>query len=270
MPENLDQLVLSSQKIIEEAKGMLVACCRKDKKVFSYPRVVVSFFLRRSLELFESLLVLISENRIIDSALLLRSILELGISLGYIFAAGEHETENKKRALKYLLDGDRQQLKMININLEGFKTFDKNIETRRDEIKKQIGEMEATFRKEYQDERWDLPNIEERAKQSKSQVLVDIYNQSYRDLSNIEHHNYLFGRHYVDEEKCEPLLEVDQLKHYAQLRPEATLYFFRMIFIEILSVFNDVFLLGREAQIKDIRLLQEREYDLLKEKEPKP
>lgn len=264
MPQKLDKLVLTSQVIVEEVKRMLVACCRKDKKVFSYPRVVVSFFLRRSLELFESLLVLIRENRIIDSALLLRSILELGMSFGYIFAVGETDTENEKRALKYLLDGDRQQLKMINNNLDGFREFDPSIEKRKDELKRQIEGMEEAFRKKYQDERWELPSIEERAQKSKSKTLKDIYNQSYRDLSSIEHHNYLFGRHYVDEDNCEPKIELDLLKEYSQLRPEITLLLFRMVFIELASGFNDIFLLKRDEQICRLRSLQEQDYALMR------
>ena len=114
MSDNLNTLIETSYEMIETTKCMLQSCQLKKKKVYSTSRFVVSFFLRRSWEMFESFLILIKENRIIDSAVLLRSLLEMGISLGYIFAKDVDETENEIRALTYQLDGDRHQLKMIN------------------------------------------------------------------------------------------------------------------------------------------------------------
>ena len=104
MSESLNKLIETSLKMIETAKGMLQSCQLKKSKVYSTSRFVVSFFLRRSWEMFESFLILIKENRIIDSAVLLRSLLEMGISLGYIFAKDADETENEIRALTYQLD----------------------------------------------------------------------------------------------------------------------------------------------------------------------
>jgi hypothetical protein len=157
--------------MIELAKSMLYSCQLKKGKVYSESRFVVSFFLRRSWEIFESFIILIKEGRIIDSAVLLRSLLEMGFSLGYIFAKDIDEKEIEIRALIYHLDGDRQQLKLINSNLEGFKEFDRDIETRRDELKEQIGAMEGILRDKYKRDDWSLPTIEERVKQSKSEVL---------------------------------------------------------------------------------------------------
>ena len=238
MSESLNKLIETSLKMIDIAKGMLQSCQLKKSKVYSTSRFVVSFFLRRSWEMFESFLILIKENRIIDSAALLRSLLEMGISLGYIFAKDADETENEIRALTYQLDGDRQQLKLTNSNLEGFKEFDSNIEARRDELKEQIKKIEAGLKDKYGKEEWDLPNIEQRAILSKYDVLKKVYNQSYRDLSNIEHHSILFGQHYVDSKKCEPIEEIKHLEHYSQLKPSVSLFIFRIVFIEILSVFN--------------------------------
>jgi len=251
--------------MIDIAKGMLQSCQLKKSKVYSTLRFVVSFFLRRSWEMFESFLILIKENRIIDSAVLLRSVLEMGISLGYIFAKDIDETENEIRALTYQLDGDRQQLKLTNSNLEGFKEFDSNIEARRDELKEQIRMIEGVLKDKYGKEEWDLPKIEQRAILSKSDVLKKAYNQSYRDLSIIEHHNMLFGQHYVDSRECEPIEEINYLKHYSQLKPSVSLYLFRIVFIEILSVFNDVFQLNRHEKLAEVRKLQGDEYRLLKD-----
>ena len=264
MTEKLSILVETSKKMIRVADDLLQACHRKEKKVSSQTRYVISFFLRRSWEMFDSFLYLVKENRIIDAALLLRSLWEMGISLGYIFAKDINETESEKRALRYLLDGDRQQLKLINSNLDGFKEFDPQIEKRRDILKERINEMEGYFREKYNEDNWELPCIEQRSNLSNYEVLRNAYNQAYRGLSNIEHHSYFFGDQYVDSEKCEPIKDPDHLKLYPQYKLEVSLFQFRLIFIEFLNVFNREFLLGYEKQIDELRKLQDKEYELLR------
>lgn len=263
MSDNLNKLIETSNKMIEVAKSMAQSCHLKKNKVFSYSRFVVSFFLRRSWEMFESFLILIKENRIIDSAVLLRSMLEMGISLGYIFANDIDEEENEIRAITYQLDGDRQRLKLTNSNLEGFKEFDKNIESRRDKLIEQIKFMKGVLKDKYGKTNWQLPNISERVKRSKSDVLKSAYNQSYKDISNIEHHSMLFGQHYADSNAVEPINEINYLEHHSQLKPSVSLYLFRIVFIEILNVFNQVFQLNWEEKVKEIRMIQEEEYGLL-------
>lgn len=265
MSNSLNKLIETSYRMIDIAKGMLQSCHLKKNKVYSDSRFIVSFFLRRSWEMFESFLILTKENRLIDSAVLLRSLLEMGINLGYIFANDIDERENEIRALKYLLDGNRQQVKLINSNLEGFKEFDSNIEARRDELKEKIENIEGVLKDRYGEENWCLPNIIDRAILSKSDVLKKAYNQSYRDLSSIEHHNMLFGQHYVDRKECEPIEEINYLEHYSQLKPSVKLFLFRIVFIEILSVFNDVFELNWHEKLVEIRKLQDEEYGLLKD-----
>jgi len=265
MSENIKKLIESSNRMIELAKCILHSCQLKKDKVYSESRFVVSFFLRRSWEMFESFIILIKAERIIDSALMLRSQLEMGFTLGYIFAKDIDENENEIRALIFRLDGNRQQLKLVNCNLEGFKEFDPNIETRRDELKEQIREMEGILRDRYKREDWNLPSIEERVKQSGSDVLKSAYNQSYRDLSNIEHHSMLFGEHYVNNNECEPKDKVNHLEHYPHLKHAVSLYLFRIVFIEILNVFNQEFKLKWNKQIEELRKLQEEEYLLLKD-----
>lgn len=265
MTENLRMLIETSYRMIELAKKMLCSCKQKKGKVYSESRIVISYFLRRSWEMFESFIILVKEERIIDSAVLLRSLLEMGFSLGYIFSKDTNEKENEIRALIYHLDGDRQQLKLINSNLEGFKEFDPEIEVRRNEIKEQIKKMEGLLQNKYKRDDWSLPTIEERVKLSKSEVLKSAYNQSYRDLSNIEHHSMLFGQHYVDDEECEPVQLINHLKHYSQLKPSVSLFLFRIVFIEILDVFNQVFKIDWEEKILEIRKLQDVEYKLLKD-----
>lgn len=215
--------------------------------------------------MFESFIMLVKETRIIDSAILLRSALEMGFSLGYVFAKGINEKENEIRALVYLLDGERQQLKLIDSNLEGFKEYDCNLEVRRNELKEQINRMEEILKEIYKRKDWHLPSIQERVRLSNSEVLKKAYNQSYRDLSNIEHHSILFGNHYVDEKECEPIVNIDHLQHYPQLKPSVCLFLLRIVFIEILSVFNDVFNLKWKTQIDRIKKYQDEEYILVKD-----
>ncbi len=186
MSDNLNQLIKTSNEMIDIAKGMIQSCHLKKNKVYSDSRFVVSFFLRRSWEMFESFLILIKENRIIDCAVLLRSLMEMGISLGYIFAKDIDETENEIRVLEYMLEGNRHQLKMINSNLEGFKEYDSNIEARQKELREQIKIIEGVLKDKYGRDDWCLPSIIDRANLSKFDVLKSMYNQTYRDLSSIE------------------------------------------------------------------------------------
>lgn len=265
MNNSLGKLILTSNKMIDIAKSMIRACQLKKNKVTSPPRFVVSFFLRRGLELFESFLILIKENRIIDSALLLRSLLEVGINLGYIFAKDIYKTEKEIRTCRYLLDADRQCLRLLKKNLDGFRMFDNKIEARRDELQTNIEKMEATLKEIYNEVEWKFPSIEQRAIQSKDEPLQNIYNQSYSNLCDIEHHSTRFGEHYVDSKEYEPILEVNHLKYYPQFNSSVSLFLFRAVFIEILNIFNQEFRLNRETQISELRSFQEEEYPLLKE-----
>lgn len=265
MSDSLSRLIETSYKMIEFAKNMLHSCQLKKRKVYSESRFVVAFFLRRSWEMFESFIILVKEARIIDSAVLLRSVLEMGFSLGYIFAKDLDENENEIRALIYHLDGDRQQLKLINSNLEGFREFDRDIEARRDELREKIRIMEGVLQNKYKRDDWSLPTIEERVRLSESEVLKSAYNQSYRDLSNIEHHSMLFGQHYVNDKECEPRAVIKHLEHHSQLKPSVSLFLFRIVFIEILNVFNEVFKLNWFKQIAEVRKLQDEEFKLLKD-----
>ena len=58
MSDSLSKLIETSYKMIDIAKGMLKSSQLKKNKVRSISRFVVSFFLRRSREMFESFLVL--------------------------------------------------------------------------------------------------------------------------------------------------------------------------------------------------------------------
>jgi len=266
MSDNLSRLIESGYKMIEVANKLLLACGRKEKKVYSHSRSAVSFFLRRSLELFESFLILVKERRIIDSAVLLRSLLDMGMTLGYIYSKDIDEAESEKRAHLYLIEGNRFQLKLLNSNIDEIRKTDTKIVERKAEIEGQIRDLEEDYKKQYGEEVKKYPShIEERAKQSKYQILKKVYDQSYRILSSIEHHSFFFGQDYVDMDECEPIKKIDHLRLHPELKLTVNLMYFRSIFIEILSVFDKEFQLGWEKQVAELRALQDEEHPLLRD-----
>ncbi|MFQ6089794.1 MAG: hypothetical protein ACE5K0_12975, partial [Candidatus Methanofastidiosia archaeon] len=58
-------------------------------------------------------LILIKERRLMDSLVLLRSFCEMGINIGYIFLDKIDKSEKEIRVLKYMLEGNRAQLKIM-------------------------------------------------------------------------------------------------------------------------------------------------------------
>jgi predicted AlkP superfamily phosphohydrolase/phosphomutase len=265
MSENLEKLINTSYKLIEVAKGMLQSCQLKKNKVYSDSRFIISFFFRRAWEMFESFLILIKEKRIVDSAVLLRSFCDMGVNLGYIFSDKLDKKEKEIRAMEYMLEGDRAQLSIMNANIEEFKEFDSKIELRRDELKEEIRRIEEVLKNKYSKDDWKLPSIKERAKESGFEILKNVYNQSYKYFSNIEHHSIFFGQDYVDKESCEPKESTEKFEKLPHMKPTVNLYLFRIIFKEILGAFNDEFQLNWGKKLSEIRKIQEEEYKLLKE-----
>lgn len=266
MSDDMTKFIETSNKMIAVATGMLKTCKSKKKKVYSHSRFASSFLFRRSWEMFESFLILVKEGRIIDSAVLLRSFLDMGITLGYIFAKDIDEIENEKRACLYLIEGNKFQLKLANSNMDGFRKYDIKIEERRDELEKQVRDLETEFKKQFGEEEIIFPSsIEERAKQSNYEILRKVYDISYRVLSSIEHHSFFFGQGYVDGDECEPLEEINHLKRHPQLKLSVSLFYFKLIFIEVLNVFNEVFRLSWDKQVAELRALHDEEYVLLRD-----
>lgn len=258
--EILSDLLKTSGKFVEIAHKILQSCLNKKNKVHSESRLIISFFFRRGLEIFETLIILLENMRYADGALLLRSFWEMGISSGYIFFSSESKELN---TLRYLLQEQEERKKIINANLQEFKEFDSNIESKRDQIADNIKEIKAKLCEKYCEQDMELPPIEQRAIQSGSEVLKQAYNQVYRYTSNIEHHNYFFGINYVDEENCEPLREI---KDIALTRPEINLIMARSILLALMNYFNDEFKLNWGEKISNLQEIQDEEYNQLKRK----
>ena len=261
---NLDKLIKTSYRLLEITRKMLQSCQLKRNKVYSDRRFIISFFFRRAWQLYESFLMLIKENRLIDSLILLRSFCEMGINLGYIFSDKIDNDEKNIRALKYMLNGDEAQLKIINANLEDFKEIDSKIEDRRDKLKQDIKKIKKILKKKYGLENWDLPSLDQRATESGFDIIKKIYNQIYRYTSNIEHHNIFFGRDYVNKNRCEPRESLEKFSQLPHLKPPVILYLFRIIYIEVLGAFNDEFKLNWEKKLSEIKKIHEDEYPLLR------
>ena len=208
--------------------------------------------------MFESFVTLIKKNKLADSAMLLRSFIEMGIYAGFIF---ENKNKKEMNALRYVLNGSKAQKKILETNLDSFKEIGIDAQPRLDTIKKHIEEDKKRFRKDFPNEDAELPSIEQRAKDSGSEVLKKAYDQLYRYFSNIEHHNTWFGRDYVDEEECSPMVEI---KREFGFSPEINLWTFRSIFLVIMKVFNDEYALKWRKVIMQLERQHEAEYSQMK------
>ncbi|MFX1532808.1 MAG: DUF5677 domain-containing protein [Promethearchaeota archaeon] len=250
MTSSINQLYKACEESIELAEQILQDCHSKEKKVLSPYRGVVSFYFRRSWEILESFVILIKNNRLVDATLLLRSFCNMFIDLVYISA--EPATKELK-LLKYMLERDRNQLKLINTNLDDLKKLDSDIGLRKDKLEKNIKEVEEELKSKYPKEKsWELPCIADRAyKAGKTPFML--YNMAYRPYSNVEHNNVLFGENYVDEDKCEPKSSPEQgIEKSPFFQPKVTLQLLSQLFLEILKKFNEEFQLDYEGKIVEM------------------
>lgn len=233
----VNDLLSSCKGLIYLAEQMLKSCQIKKQKVHSYSRYIVSFFFRRSLQMLQSFVILIKEHRLVDGAVLLRSLCNMAIDLAYI-------TVNPKRkeikALKYMLKGETDQQKLLEDNYDVIKELDSNIDSRRTEIEKNIKNIKSELTKKYKITKWGLSPIKKRAEDS-GKIVFNYYTQVYGYYSNIEHHSIFFGNYYVDWDKCEPRENLEEIESSVFFRPEIILYLFRGLFLVILSKFNKEF-----------------------------
>ncbi len=236
MESPLENSLLRCKSHLDFAERMYQKCAKRNRKTKTFYRIILSFFFARSWEMFHSLIVLIKEERVVDAAILLRSLCNMAIDLAYI-------TRDIKRkeieAIKYCIQGDRAQINIINANLKDFKGFDSNIELRKQKLEKNVKNLKKHFAENYPGESsWDYPRwISKRAEEAGGYIFM-AYNLVYRLFSNIEHHNMFFGQDYVDTGKSEPILFPEKIKKSDLYRPEFLLYFFEWIFLMILKCFN--------------------------------
>ena len=123
-----NELVESSRKFIETAYQMITSCRLKKEKTITDSRRVISFFFRRSIELFESILILLEKERYADILLVLRSYWELGFSAAYIFEKSGKDKD--KNALIYLLNEEIDRNKLMKCNKKDIQSLDPDIGAR--------------------------------------------------------------------------------------------------------------------------------------------
>ena len=254
MTELLNQMIITGYEFIETAKKMMKSCRLKDNKHRSKSRLVISFFINRAVELSESFILLIKENRLADSAILLRTLWEMGINTDYIFSDSQIKEIN---ATKYLLNEYPSQIRLLVKNKEEFEAAGLNVKERIKEKQEKLKRAKAALIKEYKVDSWDWPSIFARAKDSKQWVIKQAYNQIYAHTSNIEHHDMSFGQNYVDEDKCEPSKEI---RIGPLLRSEINLFMCRSILLVIMKMFNEEFSLKWEDVLKSLEEKHDNEY----------
>lgn len=260
----LSDLLTTSFKFVDVAKKMVQSCRLKKNKKRTYSRYIISFFFKRAIEMFESFIILIQEQKLADSAMLLRSFIEMGINVGFIF---ENKFKKEMNALRYILNASKAQKKILKKNIDNFKEINIDVESRLEIIEREIKEDKKKFKDKFPDHDTELPCIEQRADDSGSEVLKKAYNQLYRYFSNIEHHNTWFGRDYVDEEECSP---VEEIRREYAFAPEVNLWTFRSIFVVIMKTFNEEFSLKWEKKIQELKCLHEAEYEQMKKERIEP
>jgi len=261
MCDFLNRMIGTGYRFIDVAKKMMLRCRLKENKVCSRSRFIISYFINRGVELSESILILIKANRFVDSALLLRSLWELGIDADYIFSKTEIKEIN---AIKYLLNQYKSQITLLSRNIEeceaaGLKAVER-IKEKKDKLEKEQNALE----KEYKVNNWKWPHISIRAGDSEQWVVRQAYKQIYTYLCSIEHHDISFGQLYADDKKCEPLKEIT---HSTLIRPELTIFMCRAILLVIMKTFNEEFGQEWEGILKGLEEQHDMEYEEMKKED---
>lgn len=264
MDELLDKMICTAHEFLAVAKKMMDSCRQKEKKCCSDCRLIIAFFCRRAVEITESFLILIKENKLPDASILLRSFWEMGIDTDYIFS----ETEKKEiNSLKYLLKEYSSKKSLLEKNKEEFKANGLDVETRLKEVLEEKNLIKKKIPEKYKEINLSWPTIYDRAKNSKYWVIRQAYNMHYVYLCNIEHHDMSFGKKYLDLAKCEPLNEITIPE---LLRADVNLIMWRGILLEIMKTFNREFNLKWGKVLAKLEIMQDAEYKKMKERDGKP
>ena len=181
------------------------------------------------------------------------------IDLSYILSEPNQE---ERKAIKFLLAGYNEQKKIVKYNKEEFRKHYPNIDARLVKLEERFRLEKDQLTKQFKDENWNLPKIYKRAINAGPHVQ-HYYNQVYSFYSNIEHHNYLFGKAYVDEENCEPLASPKEIESSSLFRPEMTLFMCRGLFIEVLKGFNKAFKLKWQKSLDGLMKKHLNELELI-------
>lgn len=243
----LTSLIDHSKEKIKLAKSLHGSCVRKNNKVKSKYRLIVSSYFSRAFELFESILFLVENDRIADAGVLLRSLANLIVNLGYI------DKKKEERATLFLYDLATQHRKLYEKSKDFFYYIGKSrqvdyfIDYYRNEEKR----FHKIIKKNYPNAKpWDKVGIKERSKAYPE--LVNIYNLIYADLSRYEHHDFSAMRGYVNPNTYDPIIKTGPRKHSPILNHEHVLELANSIFGFVMEFFNGEFQLKWRPKIDEM------------------
>jgi hypothetical protein len=254
MTELADRMIATGYEFVELANKMMKSCRQKDKKVRTYNRAVISFFMSRAAEGFESFLLLLRNNRLADAAVLFRSFCEMGIDTAYIFSDPKLKD---LRVMQYLLNESKEVIKTLDKNKDELSQDGYKVDERLEKKRAGLEKMKTDFAKQFKEGDWRWPTIEKRVELSKNEVIRSMYYQVYAFTSNIEHHNMLFGRDYISLDDCGP---AEVAEPNPLLRPELHLIIFRSILLVIMKIFNEEYHLKWEKALESLGEKQGQDY----------
>ncbi|MGD1009961.1 MAG: DUF5677 domain-containing protein [Candidatus Aminicenantales bacterium] len=254
MIDLVDRMICTGFEFIDLANEMMESCRKEKDKVALYSRPVISFFIKRATEGFESFLILLRRDRHADAAILFRSFCEMGINTDYIYS----DPESKEvRAMKLLVNEIREQKNILEKNKGVFGHEGLDVEERLKKKKEDLEEMKRELLTRFREKDWKWPKLCKRVDASRSEVISNIYNLAYAYTSNIEHHDMYFGRDYISVDECEPAREIQP---NPLLRPDINLVMFRSILLVIMKTFNAEFHLNWQKELERLENMHEQEY----------
>lgn len=243
----MDDLFLHSNKMIELAKQMHDSCLRKRNKVKTNYRHALSAFFSRSLEIFKSIIILVDKDRITDAGVLLRSLTNLLINLGYI------DRNKEERATLMLYDLATQHRILYEKGKPFFDSWGKSQEVNRyiQHYKNEEMQLKQIIQSKYPNAKpWHKVKIIERAAAHTDLQLI--YSTIYADLSRFEHHDFSALRTYVNPNTSDPILVSGPQRHSPLLNPENILMSAILMLGIILEFFNAEFQLNLINRIKEL------------------
>jgi len=242
----VEELFSHSEEMLKLAESLYDACRRKTNKVKSRYRMVLSAYFSRAHELFESILLLVREDRITDAGVLLRSLSNLLININYI------AEKKEERATLFIQDAVRIDLKFLTDNRDFFDPIwtAAEVDVKIKYLNDQKTEIDDIVKKEYPNAQPLPRHILDRAGVCKEMKYN--YSLVYADLSRFEHHDFSGSSAYVDADTCNPVMGADVRVHSAILGHSAILFFANTLFGMIFEFFNEEYQLKWDDRIHDL------------------
>lgn len=243
----LSYLTNYSERIVELARSMHGSCVRKINKRKTNYRLVLSSYFSRAFEIFESILNLVRNDRITDAGVLLRSLCNLMINLGYI------DRNKEERATLLLFDSATQHKKLYEKSKDFFYSIGKAQQVNRyiQHYSNEEQRLQQIVRQRYPNATpWHRIRISERA--SANRDLQYIYDLLYSDLSRYEHHDFSAMRSYVNPETLNPTITTGPRRHSPVLNHKNIFMLSSILFGIVLEFFNDEYRLNWREKITEL------------------